>query len=210
MDLLGFFFNLLLTVNDNSINQHLLSITRITEFFFVGILYYYFFKLTLHRHHYVALILVLFGTSLMLLSQGVKVKAALLFAIIGNLIYAFLEILEKWIMDFKFFSPLEVVGVQGIVGFFITFGICYGCSLMKCEQWYRICSNPTNSDNVYILDLNANINGIYENTVIYKTKNMLMIIPIDILRNMPSVYKVLDIYVSNQTNTFDRSKNIIE
>ena len=48
------------------------------------------------------------------------------------------------------------------------------------------------------------------NTVIYKTKNMLMIIPIDILRNMPSVYKVLDIYVSNQTNTFDRSKNIIE
>ena len=67
-------------------------------------------------------------------------------------------------MDFKFFSPLEVVGVQGIVGIFITFGICYGCSLMKCEQWYRICSNPTNSDNVYILDLNANINGIYENT----------------------------------------------
>ena len=113
-------------------------------------------------------------------------------------------------MDFKFFSPLEVVGVQGIVGIFITFGICYGCSLMKCEQWYRICSNPTNSDNVYILDLNANINGIYENTVIYKTKNMLMIIPIDILRNMPSVYKVLDIYVSNQTNTFDKSKNIIE
>ena len=48
------------------------------------------------------------------------------------------------------------------------------------------------------------------NTVIYKTKNMLMIIPIDILRNMPSVYKVLDIYVSNQTNTFDKSKNIIE
>ena len=47
-------------------------------------------------------------------------------------------------------------------------------------------------------------------TVIYKTKNMLMIIPIDILRNMPSVYKELDIYVSNQASTFDKSKNIIE
>ena len=185
MDLLGFFFNLLLTVNDNSINQHLLSITRITEFFFVGILYYYFFKLTLHRHHYVALILVLFGTSLMLLSQGVKVKAALLFAIIGNLIYASLEILEKWIMDFKFFSPLEVVGVQGIVGIFITFGICYGCSLMKCEQWYRICSNPTNSDNVYILDLNANINGIYENT-----PSILYVITYILLSTMYNVFNL--------------------
>ena len=37
------------------------------------------------------------------------------------------------------------------------------------------------------------------NNIIYKTKNMLMIIPIDILRNMPSVYKVLKIYVNKQT-----------
>ena len=37
------------------------------------------------------------------------------------------------------------------------------------------------------------------NNIIYKTKNMLMIIPIDILRNMPSVYKVWKIYVNKQT-----------
>lgn len=48
------------------------------------------------------------------------------------------------------------------------------------------------------------------NTVIYKTKNMLMIIPIDILRNMPSVYKVLNIYITPQSRTLEKSKNIIE
>ena len=88
-------------------------------------------------------------------------------------------------MDFKFFSPLEVVGVQGIVGIFITFGICYGCSLMKCEQWYRICSNPTNSDNVYILDLNANINGIYENT-----PSILYVITYILLSTMYNVFNL--------------------
>lgn len=185
MDFLGFFFNLLLTINDNSINQHLLSITRITEFFFVGILYYYCFKLTLHRHNYVALVLVIIGSFLMLLSQGVQFKAALLFAIFGNLILAFLEILEKWIVDYTFFSPFEIVGIQGFVGIFVLFGICYGSSLMKCEQWYEICSNPTNSDDVYIIDLNANINGIYENTI-----SILYVITYIILTTMYNVFNL--------------------
>ena len=144
MDSFGFFLNLLLTIKDDSINQHLLSITRITEFFFVGLLYYYFCKINLHRHHYVALALVIIGSLLMLFSQIITLQYTLLFAISGNLIYAFLEIIEKWIMEYKFFSPFEIVGLQGIVGIFVMYGICYVCSLIKCEKWYSIYSNPNN------------------------------------------------------------------
>ena len=39
---------------------------------------------------------------------------------------------------------------------------------------------------------------------------MLMIILIDILRNMPSAYKVLNIYITPQSRILEKSKNIIE
>ena len=151
MDLLAFFFGLLLTVSDKPFAQHLLSLARITEFFFVGLTYYIFFKLSIYRQHFLGLFFIIIGLLVMILCQldFISLNTHLLFAIIGNLIYAFLEIIEKWAMDYKFLSPFELVGYQGLFGIIVIGVLCLIGNNVPCQEWMSICEVGDNVIDLY-------------------------------------------------------------
>ena len=103
-------------------DNKLLSTTRLIEFFFVSFLNNNFFKHKLHRHHFVPLLLIAIGIIIVIFGQtaNIIVNIALLFSIFGNILYAILEIIEKWLMESKYFSPYDLVYLSGL----------YGCIIM--------------------------------------------------------------------------------
>ena len=103
-------------------DNKLLSTTRLIEFFFVSFLNNNFLKHKLHRHHFVPLLLIAIGIIIVIFGQtaNIIVNIALLFSIFGNILYAILEIIEKWLMESKYFSPYDLVYLSGL----------YGCIIM--------------------------------------------------------------------------------
>ena len=118
-----------------------MSTTRIAEFFFVGFMYYYFLKQKLHRHHIIPLLFIVFGLIMVIFGQDnrFKVSPILLLAVLGNLLYAILEIIEKWLMESKYFSPYDLVYLTGLYGFIIMFIICLVSSNIDCTSWLYFC-----------------------------------------------------------------------
>ena len=99
---------------------------------------YLFLKQSIHRHHFIALIFIIFG--LVLISyKGISFNYYLLIGVLCNLLFAVLDIVEKWLMDFRFLSPYELIGFKGLYGILILTCILIIGNL-KCEKWMRICA----------------------------------------------------------------------
>lgn len=121
---------------------------------------YLFLKQSIHRHHFIALIFIIFG--LVLISyKGISFNYYLLIGVLCNLLFAVLDIVEKWLMDFRFLSPYELIGFKGLYGILILTCILIIGNL-KCEKWMRICEydeqNPKN-----ILDFGKEFSNIFIN-----------------------------------------------
>ena len=102
----------------------LISIIRLSEFYFVCILTITSLKLPLYRHHYAGLIIIsvgfiIFSIPSLFYKLNIQDIYIICLSLGGNVIYSILEIMEKWMMDFKFISPFETVGIQGMFGFII-------------------------------------------------------------------------------------------
>ena len=156
IDFIGTFLNNYLS----TINSQLLSFSQLNEFFFVILLNYLFLKQSIHRHHFVALIFIISG--LVLISyNGISFTFYLLIGVLCNLLFAVLDILEKWLMDFRFLSPYELIGFKGLYGNLILTCILIVGNL-KCKKWMRICEydehNPKN-----LLDFGKEFSNIFLN-----------------------------------------------
>lgn len=74
-----------------------MSTNGIAEFFFVGFMYYYFLKRSLHRHHFIPLLLIGIEFLMVIFGQDNQfiITPILSLAVLGNLLYAILEIIEN-------------------------------------------------------------------------------------------------------------------
>lgn len=129
LDITGFFLNFFsdLFGLGNAGKYEILfviSIIRLSEFYFVCILTITWLKLPLYRHHYAGLIIIsvgfiIFSIPSLFNKLNIQDIYIICLSLGGNVIYSILEIMEKWMMDFKFISPFETVGIQGMFGFII-------------------------------------------------------------------------------------------
>ena len=97
LDLSEFIGISILFLSQNYSDSRLMSTTRIAEFFFVGFMYYYFLKQKLHRHHFIPLLLIGIGLLMVIFGQDNQfiITPILSLAVLGNLLYAILEIIEN-------------------------------------------------------------------------------------------------------------------
>lgn len=141
LDLSEFIGISILFLSQNYNDNRLMSTTRMLEFLFVGFMYYYFLKQKLHRHHFIPLLFIAFGLIMVMFGQDNRFRFSpiLLLAVLGNLLYAVLEIIEKWLMESKYFSPYDLVYLTGLYGFIIMFIICLISSNINCTSWLYFC-----------------------------------------------------------------------
>ena len=103
-----------------------LSTIRMMQFLFIGIMCYVFLKIKLHRHHIASFILIAIGYILVIYGKGdFSFELIYLLGFIGNLLYASVEVIHKWLMEYKFFSPFEIVYLSGLYGLILTGFICW-------------------------------------------------------------------------------------
>ena len=139
LDFSGVFLNSLLSYSDTPIDSQLLSLSRISEFFFVILLYYIFLKQSIHRHQCVALLFLITGLLLLCIQGWITFNIFILISIFGNFLFSILEVTEKWIMDIRYLSPYEVVGFQGMFGMIMLFSIIILGNFTKCQKWMGVC-----------------------------------------------------------------------
>ena len=160
LDFSGVFLNSLLSYSDTPIDSQLLSLSRISEFFFVIILYYIFLKQSIHRHQCVALLFLIAGLLLLCIQGWITFNIFILISVFGNLLFSILEVTEKWIMDIRYLSPYEVVGFQGMFGMIMLLCIIILGNFTKCQKWMGVCEydeiNPKN-----IIYFNQELSNIF-------------------------------------------------
>ena len=158
-DLFGVFLTFLILIKNNVYQHHISSLMRITEFFFVSFMYYIFLKKCLSRHHYVALLFIFAGLFCVFIQGIAYMDYTIIFCIIGNFFYASLEIIYKWLMEYKFISSYELVSISGFFGCFIETIICLILSHKQCVDILPICDSDTNT----ILNYSKEISNIFNN-----------------------------------------------
>ena len=159
-DYIGVFFCSLINFRDTFFELHMSLLMRITEFFFVIIMYYFFLKHSLHFHHYVALGFIIIGLFLVFLEGFSAFNVFVAFSIFGNLFYASLEILYKYLMEYKFVSVFELVSISCFTGMIIGTFLCVGFSYLTCSNWMQICE-----EGGYVLDLKNDIKNIFSSYI---------------------------------------------
>lgn len=132
--------------------EHLLTIIRIFEIFFVCVLNYFFLKGFQYCHHFTSLGFIFVGlVSIMLtfdwktLSIGYEIG----FAFLADFLYAILEVSEKYLMNKKFLSIHEINFFIGVYITLIMTIICIISSYVDCPEWL---SSTFCQDNTYIFD----------------------------------------------------------
>lgn len=116
---------------------------RITEFIFVIIFGYIFFKFKLHRHHYLALVLIIAGI-LTVAIPNLNFPIASLYLLLANLLYSIMELTEKWLMDIQYISVYKLIFIEGCFGLVLISIVIVIGSLMSCGDWIRsICKNES-------------------------------------------------------------------
>ena len=139
-DFIAVFLTFIILSTNNTFQLHISSLMRITEFFFVSFLYYFFLKKSLYRHHYISLALITIGL-ICVFAQGISsFQYTIIYNIIGNFFYAMNEILYNWIMEYKFVSSYELVAISGLFGCVLGTIICLIFSNIKCVDWLPICN----------------------------------------------------------------------
>ena len=158
LDLSEFIGLSVLFLAENYEDNRLLSTTRMLEFLFVGFMYYYFLKTSLHRHNYISLLLIVGGLAMVMFGQSklFTFRPILLIAIFGNLFYACLEITEKWLMDKKFISPYEIIYCEGLYGFIIILILCLIGNKVDCQSWMYLCSTGES-----VINLNSILKEVF-------------------------------------------------
>ena len=139
------------------ISTQLLSLSRLSEFFFVIILNYLVLKQSMHRHHGIAILFIITGIILLSI-RGISFDSYIYISIISNFLFSVLEIIETWIMEYRFLSPYEVIGFKGFYGIIIIVII----GNFKCEKWMGLCeydeNNPKN-----IIYFTQEVSNIFSN-----------------------------------------------
>lgn len=132
---------------------------------FTSILCYYLFKIKVYRHHLVSIIFIFIGVILAGVyplikfwdSFGISYFA---FTICELIINSFLEVIEKYIMHFKYMSPYKILLFEG----FVT--LCYNSALLAILSSVKC---PTNFDPAtcknFLVDLPEFFKIIAENKI---------------------------------------------
>ena len=125
-DFIGVFLTYLIKNNDNKNNdngteksnsQHIFSLMRITEFFFVILLYYCVLKKKIRYHQYISLCFIIVGLIFVFLKGFDNMDGLIvILCIAGNFSYSCLEMVYNWLMESKFVSSYELVAISGFFG----------------------------------------------------------------------------------------------
>ena len=97
IDFTGAFLNTFLS----HISSQLLSLTQLSEFLFVITLNYLLFRQSIHKHHFVALCFIISGIVLINI-KGLSFDFYIFLSIFCNLLFSILDIIDRWIMEFRF------------------------------------------------------------------------------------------------------------
>ena len=101
----------------------------------------------MYRHHAIAILFIITGIVLLSI-RGISFDSYIYISIISNFLFSVLEIIETWIMEYRFLSPYEVIGFKGFYGIIIISSILIIGNFTKCEKWMRLCeydeNNPKN------------------------------------------------------------------
>ena len=138
-DFIGVFLTYLILRDKDQDNQHLSSLMRITEFFFVSFMYYYFLKKKLKFHQYVSLCFIILGLFFVFVKGVNKISYTIVFCVIGNLSYASLEIVYNWLMESKFVSSYELVAISGFFGCIVGTIFSLIFSVVPCDTLFFKC-----------------------------------------------------------------------
>ena len=116
-DIIGFFLILYFSNISGDNGSEIESGMKFTEFLFVIILGYFFFKFKLHRHHYFGLILIFIGIIFMSFKYFIEsFNTCILLLIVSNCLYSLMEIIEKWLMDIQYISVYKLIFIEGTYG----------------------------------------------------------------------------------------------
>lgn len=153
LDLSEFIGLSILFLAENYEDNRLLNTTRMLEFLFVGFMYYFFLKTSLHRHNYISLLIIISGMIMVMFGQNklFTFQPILLTTIFSNLFYACLEIIEKWLMDKKFISLYEIIFCEGLYGLIIILILCLIGSKVECQSWMYLCATGESVINLNII-----------------------------------------------------------
>ena len=121
LDFIGCLDMYYIIVGENTDEDFSSFIIKLCEFFFASIFYAIVFKIKLYRHHYLSFCLIIIGLVLFKIGLNRNFNFIdFLISQIRNLIYATLEVTEKWLMDKKNISPYFLLFVEGLSGLFFT------------------------------------------------------------------------------------------
>ena len=125
----------------DSEKEHFLTIIRVFEIVFVCILNYLFLKRMIYCHHYASLIFIIVGLGSIMLTlnwKNLSVGYEIGFAFLADLLYATLEVTEKYLMNKKFITNHEI---NFFIGFYITLimtAICIASTYVQCPEFLSI------------------------------------------------------------------------
>lgn len=103
---------------------------------FTSILCYFLFKIKIYRHHLVSIIFIFIGVILAGVYPLIKFWnyfgiSYFVFTICELIINSFLEVIEKYIMHFKYMSPYKILLLEG----FVT--LCYNSALLSILSFVK-------------------------------------------------------------------------
>ena len=93
------------------------NIRYVIQFLVALLLTIFILKKQMFKHHFIFTIIVLLGTALTLMSNifsANKMQLNILYVFIDGILYGFVMIIAKWIMDYKFISPFTIVSIMGL------------------------------------------------------------------------------------------------
>lgn len=123
-------------------------ITIIFEFFYTTLIYNYWIQKSLKKHSYVGFGLIIFGIIIQMNWNNLNSFWFFLYYQPQSIVFAFFDILLKWIMDLKFYSPYMVTFISGCFGFVISFSL-YITSFYGNVSWIDELLNNKNKNKLF-------------------------------------------------------------
>lgn len=151
--------------------QHIYTKNIVLEIFgairilFTSILCYFLFKIKIYRHHLISIIFIFIGVTLAGVYPLIKFWndfgiSYFAFTICELIVNSFLEVIEKYIMHFKYMSPYKILLFEG----FVT--LCYNIVLLAILSYIKC---PSSFDSItckkYFVDLPEFFTIIAENKI---------------------------------------------
>lgn len=122
---------------------NLMAESKIIPFIIMAFLTTYFLGYSLHRHHFVSLLLVIIGLLALMVKNLIKIKEPLYFTgftLLAQLLISIKQVSDKHIMDKEYISPFVLLTIEGMVGLiaslisFFCFPLFF-CHSSSCQGW---------------------------------------------------------------------------